>query len=135
MHTAFFYCNTHIVTCNMRAISMLRCNIDSFLLNQKGLDSMSILPKNFCNMHIALLLVLACCTIVVCRDSRKHMLHRDVSHFYSVRKKGSFIFFRSILKVWKSTNLTFVKYISKSFLKVMNVSAIFNSSYTFLFFA
>jgi len=39
----------------MRAICILRCNIDidSFLLNQKGLESMSILPKNFCNMHIA----------------------------------------------------------------------------------
>ena len=34
------------------AICILRCNIDSFLLNQKGLDSMSILPKKFCNMHI-----------------------------------------------------------------------------------
>ena len=27
--------------------------IDCFLLNQKDLESMSILPKNFCNMHIA----------------------------------------------------------------------------------
>jgi hypothetical protein len=27
--------------------------IDTFLLNQKGLESMSILLKNFCNMHIA----------------------------------------------------------------------------------
>ena len=27
--------------------------IDSFLLNKKGLESMSILPKKFCNMHIA----------------------------------------------------------------------------------
>jgi hypothetical protein len=30
-----------------------RCNIDSFLLNKKGLEEVSILPKNFCNMHIA----------------------------------------------------------------------------------
>ena len=27
--------------------------MDSFLLNKKGLESMSILHKNFCNMHIA----------------------------------------------------------------------------------
>jgi hypothetical protein len=37
----------------MRAVCILRCNIDSFLLNKKGLESMSILHKNFCNMHIA----------------------------------------------------------------------------------
>ena len=30
-----------------------RCNIDSFLLNKKGLEEVSILHKNFCNMHIA----------------------------------------------------------------------------------
>ena len=30
-----------------------RCNIDSFLLNKKGLEEVSILPKNLCNMHIA----------------------------------------------------------------------------------
>jgi len=30
-----------------------RCNMDSFLLNKMGLEEMSILPKNFCNMHIA----------------------------------------------------------------------------------
>ena len=29
-----------------------RCNMDSFLLNKKGLEEVSILPKNFCNMHI-----------------------------------------------------------------------------------
>jgi hypothetical protein len=52
MHAAIFYYNMHIATCNMRAICILRCNIDPFLLNQKGLESMSILPKNFCNMHI-----------------------------------------------------------------------------------
>jgi hypothetical protein len=27
--------------------------MDYFLLNKKGLEEMSILPKNFCNMHIA----------------------------------------------------------------------------------
>ncbi len=27
--------------------------MDSFLLNEKGLEEMSILTKNFCNMHIA----------------------------------------------------------------------------------
>ena len=27
--------------------------IDSFLLNKKGLEELSILHKNFCNMHIA----------------------------------------------------------------------------------
>ena len=27
--------------------------MDSFLLNKKGLEEVSILPKNFCNMHIA----------------------------------------------------------------------------------
>ncbi len=51
-----FYRNMHIATCNMHAICMqyAYCDaIDSFLLNQKGLESMSILPKNFCNMHIA----------------------------------------------------------------------------------
>ena len=36
---------------------ILRCNIDCFLLNQKDfqkdLESMSILHKKFCNMHIA----------------------------------------------------------------------------------
>jgi hypothetical protein len=53
MHAAIFYRNMHIATCNMRAICILRCNIDSFLLNQKGLESMSILPKNFCNMHMS----------------------------------------------------------------------------------
>jgi hypothetical protein len=26
--------------------------MDSFLLNQKGLEEVSILPKNFCNVHI-----------------------------------------------------------------------------------
>ncbi len=31
-----------------------RCNMDSFLLNKKGLEEMSILPKIFCNMHIAI---------------------------------------------------------------------------------
>ena len=46
----------------------------------------------------------------LCGDSRKHRLQRDVSHFYSERKKGTFIFFRSVLEVWKSTNLTFVKF-------------------------
>jgi len=30
-----------------------RWNMDSFLLNKKGLEEISILPKNFCNMHIA----------------------------------------------------------------------------------
>jgi len=30
-----------------------RCNMDSFLLNKKGLEEVSILHKNFCNMHIA----------------------------------------------------------------------------------
>jgi hypothetical protein len=30
-----------------------RCNIDSFPLNQKDLEEISILPKIFCNMHIA----------------------------------------------------------------------------------
>ncbi len=29
-----------------------RCNMDSFLLKKKGLEEVSILPKNFCNMHI-----------------------------------------------------------------------------------
>ena len=53
MHAAIFYRNMHIATCNMRAVCILRCNIDSFLLNKKGLESMSILHKNFCNMHIA----------------------------------------------------------------------------------
>jgi len=37
----------------MHAICILRCNRDSFLLKQKGLESMSILPKKICNMHIA----------------------------------------------------------------------------------
>ena len=49
----FFYRIMHIATCNMHAICILQCNIDSFLLNQKGLKSMSILHKKFCNMHIA----------------------------------------------------------------------------------
>jgi len=53
MHAVIFYCNMHIATCNMHAICILQCNIDFFLLNQKGLESMSILPTNFCNMHIA----------------------------------------------------------------------------------
>ena len=26
--------------------------MDFFLLNKKGLEEMSMLPKNFCNMHI-----------------------------------------------------------------------------------
>jgi len=26
--------------------------MDSFLLNKKGLEEMSILPKNFCDVHI-----------------------------------------------------------------------------------
>jgi len=43
MHAAIFYRNMHIATCNMSAICILRCNIDFFLLNQKGLESMSIL--------------------------------------------------------------------------------------------
>jgi hypothetical protein len=43
MHAAIFYHNMHIATCNMRARCILRCNIDPFLLNQKGLESMSIL--------------------------------------------------------------------------------------------
>ena len=53
MHAAIFYHNMHIVTCNMRAVSILRCNIDNFLLNKKGLVLLSILPKKSCNMHIA----------------------------------------------------------------------------------
>jgi hypothetical protein len=53
MHAAIFYRNMHIATFNMRAVSILRCNIDSFLLKKKGLESMSILHKKFCNMHIA----------------------------------------------------------------------------------
>ena len=41
----FFYRNTHIATCNMRAICILRCNIDSLLLNQKGLvDEYMLIP-------------------------------------------------------------------------------------------
>jgi hypothetical protein len=47
------YLNMHIATCNMGAICILRCNMDSFFLNQKGLVDKSILPKIFCNMHIA----------------------------------------------------------------------------------
>jgi hypothetical protein len=38
MHAAFFYRNMHIVTCDMGAICILRCNMDSFLLYQKGLE-------------------------------------------------------------------------------------------------
>ena len=53
MHAAIFYRNMHIATCNMRVLCILRCNIDSFFLNKKGLESMSILHKNFCKMHIA----------------------------------------------------------------------------------
>ena len=53
MHAAIFYRNMHIATCNMCAVCILRCNIDCFLLKQKDLESMSILPKKFCNMHIA----------------------------------------------------------------------------------
>ena len=53
MHAAIIYRNMHIGMCNMHAVSILQCNIDSFLLNKKGLESMSILHKNFCNMHIA----------------------------------------------------------------------------------
>ena len=53
MHAAIYNRNMHIATCNMRAVCILRCNIDSFLLNQKGLESMSILHKKLCNMHIA----------------------------------------------------------------------------------
>jgi hypothetical protein len=53
MHAAIFYRNMHIATCNMRAVSILRCNIDNFLLNKKGLVLLSILPKKSCNMHIA----------------------------------------------------------------------------------
>ena len=53
MHAAIFYCNMHIVTCNTGAICILQRNMDSFLLNQKGLESMSILHKKLCNMHIA----------------------------------------------------------------------------------
>ena len=49
-----FYRNTHIVSCNMHAICILWYNIDSFLLNQKGLVDISILLKNiYCKMHIA----------------------------------------------------------------------------------
>ena len=42
-----------IAICILRRAICVRCNIDCFLLNQKDLESMSILPKNFCNMHIA----------------------------------------------------------------------------------
>jgi len=42
-----------IATCTI-CVQYAYCDvIDSFLLNQKGLESMSILPKNFCNVHIA----------------------------------------------------------------------------------
>jgi len=51
MHAAIFYRNMHIATCNMRAVY---CDaIVSFLLNKKGLESMSILHKKLCNIHIA----------------------------------------------------------------------------------
>ncbi len=53
MHAVIIYRNMHNARCNMHAVSILRCKIDSFLLNKKGLESMSILHKNFCNMHIA----------------------------------------------------------------------------------
>jgi hypothetical protein len=53
IHAAIFYRNMHVAACNMGAICILRCNMDSFLLNQKGLEEVSILPKIFCNMHIA----------------------------------------------------------------------------------
>ena len=53
MHAAIFYRNMHIVKCNIGAICcILQCNMDSFLLNQKGLEEVSILPKIFYNMHI-----------------------------------------------------------------------------------
>ncbi len=52
MHALIFYRNMHIVTCNMSARCILRCNIDPFLLNQKGLEEMSMLPKKF--LHIAI---------------------------------------------------------------------------------
>jgi len=50
------YCNMHAAIFYDIAICMqyAYCDaIDSFLLNQKGLESMSILHKKFCNMHIA----------------------------------------------------------------------------------
>jgi hypothetical protein len=53
MHAVIFYRNMHIAKCNIGAICcILRCNRDSFLLNQKGLEEVSILPKIFYNMHI-----------------------------------------------------------------------------------
>jgi hypothetical protein len=44
----YAYCDVQYV-CNMH----IAMQYSSFLLNQKGLESMSILHKNFCNMHIA----------------------------------------------------------------------------------
>ena len=37
VYAAILYCNTHIATCNMRAICVHCDAMDSFLLNQKGL--------------------------------------------------------------------------------------------------
>jgi len=44
-------------------MGILQSNIDSFLINQKGLGDISILPKNFCNMYIA------CCNMHIAIES------------------------------------------------------------------
>ena len=56
MHAAIFYRNMHVAACNMGAICILRCNMDSFLLNQKGLEEVSICLKfsAICILRIAI---------------------------------------------------------------------------------
>ncbi len=45
---------SHYAYCNVQYACSIYCDaIDSFLLNKKGSESMSILPINFCKMHIA----------------------------------------------------------------------------------
>jgi hypothetical protein len=66
----------------MRAICILQCNMDSFLLNQKGLEAMSKLPKNFCNMHIA------CCNMHIAIESILPLTHVQITLIFSFRESS-----------------------------------------------
>jgi len=71
-------------------------NIDSFLLNQKGLDSMSILPKKFCNMHIAH------CNMHIAKESilpltPTTLFHKDLWFLARFRVPQRFVVFKILV--------------------------------------
>ncbi len=60
-----------------------RCNIDYFLLNQKDLEQISILPEIFCDMHIALCIL----QTLAMRGLEEHFSSCAVVSVFLLRRK------------------------------------------------